>query len=64
MFFLLSDADLRTIMDASYINTVDELVSQFKSNTMLGSETELLLIFERDISTSPKPAETLEPVPK
>eukprot|EP00434_Breviolum_minutum_P037950 symbB.v1.2.033651.t3/scaffold4211.1/size43043/1 len=51
----------QTIMDASYINTVDELVSQFKSNTMLGSETELLLIFERDISTSPKPAETLEP---
>ena len=51
-------------MDASYINTVDELVSQFKSNTMLGSETELFLIFERDISTSPEPAETLEPVPK
>lgn len=47
----------QTIMDASYINTVDDLVSQFKSNTMLGSDTEFLLIFERDISTSPAPAE-------
>lgn len=54
----------QTIMDASYINTVDDLVSQFKSNTMLGSDTELLLIFERDISTSPAPAESLQPVPK
>ena len=50
-------------MDASYINTVDDLVSQFKSNTMMGSDTELLLIFERDISRSPVPAETLEPLP-
>ena len=54
----------RTIVDSSYINTVDDLVDQLKSNTMLGSDTEVLLIFERDVSALPEPAEALEAVPK
>ena len=36
MFMLL----LRTILDASYINTVDDMVEQLKSNSILGSDTE------------------------
>ncbi|CAJ1334909.1 unnamed protein product [Effrenium voratum] len=54
----------QTIVDSSYINTVDDLVDQLKSNTMLGSDTEVLLIFERDVSALPEPAEPLEAVPK
>ncbi|CAK9087065.1 unnamed protein product [Durusdinium trenchii] len=54
----------QTIVDASFINTVEDMVDQLNSNTMLGSDTEILLIFERDISSSPEPDEILEPAPK
>jgi len=52
-----------TLTDATFINTVEELADLIKTNTILGSDTELALIFERNISSAPNPSDILEPLP-
>mmetsp|Transcript_42127 Transcript_42127/g.98254 ORF Transcript_42127/g.98254 Transcript_42127/m.98254 type:complete len:302 (-) Transcript_42127:44-949(-) len=52
----------QTIMDTSFINTVDDLVVQMQSNNAMGSDMELVLVFERDLTSSQPPPNVLEPV--
>ncbi|CAE6957200.1 unnamed protein product [Symbiodinium microadriaticum] len=52
----------QTILDTSFINTVEDLVAQMQSNKAMGTDTELTLVFERDLSESPRPPEVLDPV--
>ncbi|CAE7735323.1 unnamed protein product [Symbiodinium sp. CCMP2456] len=52
----------QTILDTSFINTVEDLVAQMQSNKAMGTDTELVLVFERDLSESPRPPDVLDPV--
>ena len=40
----------------------EDLVAQMQSNKAMGTDTELTLVFERDLSESPRPPEVLDPV--
>ncbi|CAE7280882.1 unnamed protein product [Symbiodinium sp. CCMP2592] len=52
----------QTILDTSFINTVEDLVAQMQSNKAMGTDTELVLVFERDLSESPRPPDVLDPL--
>mmetsp|Transcript_63424 Transcript_63424/g.127147 ORF Transcript_63424/g.127147 Transcript_63424/m.127147 type:complete len:317 (+) Transcript_63424:58-1008(+) len=52
----------QVLSDASFIDTADDLVEAIKSNTMLSSEVQITLVFERDTAALSAPKEPLEPV--
>lgn len=56
------DKPQQSLVDASFINTLDDLVEAIKTNLALGDGTELTLIFERDTSERPVPDEPLQSV--
>jgi len=51
----------QSLMDASFIDTTDDLVEMMQTNLVLGSDTKLALIFERDVNTLAPPANPLQP---
>lgn len=51
----------QSLMDASFIDTTDDLEDMMRSNLALGSDTKLALIFERDVNTLAPPAKPLQP---
>lgn len=52
----------QTIIDTSFINTLDDLVEKIQQNKQLGPDIDITMIFERDTAESPAPAEELLPV--
>mmetsp|Transcript_2089 Transcript_2089/g.6822 ORF Transcript_2089/g.6822 Transcript_2089/m.6822 type:complete len:320 (+) Transcript_2089:33-992(+) len=52
----------QVLTDATFIDSPEDLVEAIKSNTMLSSEARITLVFERDTSALPVPAEPLEPI--
>mmetsp|Transcript_73093 Transcript_73093/g.144962 ORF Transcript_73093/g.144962 Transcript_73093/m.144962 type:complete len:359 (+) Transcript_73093:57-1133(+) len=51
----------QSLMDASFIDSTEDLMEIMKSNMILGSDTKLALVFERDVSTLAPPATPLQP---
>lgn len=52
----------QALTDATFIDSVDDLVEAIKSNTVISSDTQLTLVFERDAAALPPPREPLRPV--
>jgi len=52
----------QTLLDATFINSLDDLVGAIQKNKELGPDVELTLIFERNMGTGPPPQEPLLPV--
>jgi len=51
----------QTLVDASFLNTMEDFVDAVRTNTEMGDEAELTMIFERDVDMLPEPAEPLQP---
>lgn len=52
----------RTLVDATFINTLDDLVEAIRRNKDLGPDVEMVLVFERNIAASPPPVQLLAPL--
>merc|ERR1712203_455437 len=50
----------QSLVDTTFINTPDDLVDVMRSNSLLGGDTKLTLIFERNVDTSAPPANPLQ----
>merc|ERR1712216_217503 len=51
----------QSLIDASFINTLDDLVEKIEQNKLLGPEVDITMVFERNTAESPAPAEELLP---